>query len=80
MRFVVIKKFKMSFKVVWHMVCGCSGWFGVVICGVGTRLTVEPLHCFQHRSCSLALLFVFFYPGMVITKYKMRLQLFKHVV
>ena len=30
------KKFKMSFKVVWHTICGCSGWFGGVICGLGT--------------------------------------------
>ena len=30
------KKVKMSFKVAWHTVCGCSGWFGVVICGLGT--------------------------------------------
>ena len=37
LRFVVIRTFKMSFKVAWHMVWGCSVvvwcgimWFGVV--------------------------------------------------
>ena len=52
MRFVVIKKFKMSFKVVWHTVCGCSGWFGVVICGLGTiaycrTITFFPVQIMQ---------------------------------
>ena len=79
MPFVVIKKFEMSFKVVWHTVCGCSGWFGVVMCGLGTiaycrTITFFPVyHAVRH-------FYLVFDPGMVITKYKMRLKLFKHVV
>ena len=56
MRFVVIKKFKMSFKVVWHMVCGCLGWFGVVISGLSRdhRLLLNHyiFSSIDHRSCS----------------------------
>ena len=72
MRFVVIKKFKMSFKVVWLTVCECSGWFGVVICGLGTiaycrAITFIIDHAVRH-------FYLVFYPCMVITKYKMRLN------
>ena len=51
---MMIRKFKMSFKLVWHIVSECSGWFGVVLCGFWAIAmpTVEPLHSFQFRSCS----------------------------
>ena len=58
------KKFKMSFIVVWHMVCGCSGWFGVVICGLGTIAYGRPITFFPVRHFYLV-----FDPGMAITKY-----------
>ena len=46
MRCVVVKKLKMSFKVVWHAVCGYSGWFGVVICGLGTMAYCRTISFF----------------------------------
>ena len=30
MLFMVKRKFKIIFKMVWHIQCRCSGWFGVV--------------------------------------------------
>ena len=80
MRCVVIKQFKMNFKVVWHMVCGCSGWFGVVDMWYRDHRLLSNHYIFSSIDHAIRHFYLVFDPGMVITKYKMRLKLFKHVV
>ena len=70
MRFVVIKKFKMSFKVVWHTVCGCLGWFGVVICGLGTIAYCRTITFFSSKDHAVRHFYLVFDPGMVIKNIK----------
>ena len=67
MRFVVIKGFKISFKVVWHTVCGYSGWFGVVECGLGTIAYCRTITFFSSIGHAVGHFYLGFYPGMVIT-------------
>ena len=45
----------------------------------GPSLTVEPLH-FSSIDHAVMHFYLVFYSGIVITTYKMRLKVFKHVV
>ena len=66
--------------MVWHTVSGCLGWFGVVICGLGTIAYCRIVTFFSSIDNAVRHFYLVFDPGMVITKYKVRLKLFKHVV
>ena len=68
--------------MVWRTVCGCSVWFGVVICGLGSRdqRLLSNHYIFSSINHAVRNFYLVFDPGMVITKYKMCLKLFKHRV
>ena len=71
-----MRKVKTSFNVVWYMACGCSWWFGVVLCGLGAMVYVY---------CQVWLNIVryvtwFLISGVVIRKYETRFKVVWHIV
>ena len=61
MRFMVIRKFKMSFKKVWHMVCRCSGgWIGVVLFCLEAMANYQTITFFPVKIMQLGICNVVF--------------------
>ena len=52
--------------MVWHTVCGCSGMFGVVICGLGTIAYCRTITFFSSIDHAVRHFYLVFDPGMVI--------------